>query len=95
MVTGQATILVSIRIQDKAHNLNNGRYKVNGQYLQEKPVVTELVKQWQSLPVTLGFFGKLWRIVKWYQTLCVQQAQERHAVETELRHHLAGVQAAL
>jgi hypothetical protein len=86
---------VLLNIQDQAHSPKGGRYKVNGHYLQEKAVVADLVQQWQRLPPSLGFFGKLRRVVKWYRSLYLCRAKEHHASKAALRTHMAQAQAAL
>jgi hypothetical protein len=35
--------------------------------------------------VTLGFFGRLRRVVKWYKEFCLSKAKERRAAELALR----------
>jgi hypothetical protein len=86
---------VTINLKIQASQSTGSRYKMNGFYLQDKAVVVQLTQLWQSFPRSLGFFGKLRRLTKWYKELCIGQAKARRATESQLRHQIAIAQAGL
>jgi hypothetical protein len=63
-------------------------YKVNGRYLQDKEVVDQLIQVWRAQPLTLSFFGKSRRLIKWYKVFCRNRTQEQKAAETTFRQEL-------
>jgi hypothetical protein len=58
--------VLSLEVQ--ADSSSGLRYKMNSAYLQDKEVVTQLVEVWKHFLSTLGFFGKLCRLMHWYKT---------------------------
>jgi exonuclease III len=86
---------ITINLEIQASQSTRSRYKMNGFYLQDKAVVVQLTQLWQSFPRSLGFFGKLRRLTKWYKEFCISQAKARRATESQLRHQIAVAQAGL
>lgn len=66
-------------------------YKMNGSFLKDP----KLHKVWSSSPPHFEFLGNLRRTVKWYKHYCLLQAQQRRAMEVELRQRLSTAQEAL
>jgi hypothetical protein len=80
---------ISFLIEVQEIKTTGSRYKLNGAFFQDPTVVKDLAKLWLSFPSTLGFLGKLRRLVKWYKTYCLRKAKERRAEEANLRGHLS------
>jgi exonuclease III len=67
---------------------SSARYKFNSAYLSQPEVVAELTQRWKACPPTMGFHGKLRRVVKWYRHWCKNQARARKERESFLYHQL-------
>jgi hypothetical protein len=57
---------VECEIELQSETQAGSRYIVNWAYLSDPTLVAELVKIWQGYPSSLGFFGKIRCITKWY-----------------------------
>jgi exonuclease III len=86
---------VLIHIEIQACKSTGSRYKMNGFYLQDKTVVAQLAQLWTSLPTSLGFFGKLRKVTKWFKEFGINQTKLRRAIEAQLRQQLASAQTYL
>jgi hypothetical protein len=68
---------VTLRLEIQPETSQGSRYKLNNHYLMDTQVVDQLKTLWYQFSPTLGFFGKLQRLVKWYKVYCRNQAQAR------------------
>jgi hypothetical protein len=82
-------------VELQAVKTSGSQYKTNSYYLQDQAVVDELPDVWKAQPATLGFVGKLRRVVKWYKEFCKLKAKKRRAAEISLHSNLAVAQCHL
>jgi hypothetical protein len=57
--------------------------------------MTTLIKLWQGYSRSLGFFGKIRRITKWYRVWCRTKAQEKQARKISLKSSFVTAQEEL
>jgi hypothetical protein len=86
---------VLFRIETQLTRPRGARFKMNGSYLQDPTVVTQLKTRWSNYPNHLIFFSKIKRSIRWYKEMCIGKARERKEMESHLRQRLDDIQLAL